>query len=88
MQSLGRAMSGYTDLLESSADQTSLRKFLVDGEYVAVTIRIPRNLRDSAKEYAALRGMSFSALVRQSVIETLAEDFAGRTKQERTEHHG
>lgn len=81
-------MSGYTDLLDSSSDQTSLRKFLVDGGNVAVTIRIPRNLRDSAKEFAALRGMPFSALVRQSVIETLTDDLASRTKQERTEHHG
>ena len=55
-------MSGYTDLLESSADQTSLRKLLVDGEDVAVAIRIPRNLRDSAKEFVALRGVSFMRL--------------------------
>lgn len=81
-------MGGYTDLFDSSSDQMELRKLFVDGGNVAVTIRIPGNLRDSAKEFAALRGMSFSAFVRQSVIEMLTDDSTGRTKHEGAEHHG
>lgn len=65
-------MSSYTDLIDRHVEQTYLRSHLVDCENVAVTIRIPKNLRESAKESASMRGMSFSALIRQSIIEDLA----------------
>ena len=41
---------GYTDMLRDGASPTEMREYLVDGETTAVTIRIPRNLRDSAKK--------------------------------------
>lgn len=63
----------YMDLIKAGVDSTDIRKFLVEGETVAVTIRIPKNLRDSAKEAASCRGTSFSALVRECVIDGLSK---------------
>ena len=45
----------------------------MDGENVAVTIRIPKNMRDAAKEAAALNGVSFTSLVKTSLIEYLSK---------------
>ena len=64
----------YSDLLRTDAGETELRSYLVDGDVVPVTMRIPANLRDSAKEAAALRGISFSAFVRSCMIDELAKD--------------
>ena len=64
----------YSDLVESGAGETEIRAYLVDGDAVPVTMRIPANLRDSAKEAAALRGMSFSAFVRTCIINELVKD--------------
>ncbi len=61
----------YTDMLRDGASSTEIREYLVEGDMTAVTIRIPRNLRDSAKKAAALRGTSFSALIRECMIEEL-----------------
>ena len=66
-------MSTYGELIRQKADETEIRRFLVDGEQVSVTLRIPDTLRDAAKEEAALRGMSFSAFVRTCMIEELAK---------------
>lgn len=63
----------YAELLEKNAGETELRTFLIDGDVVPVTLRIPENLRDSAKEIAALRGISFSAFVRTCMINELAK---------------
>lgn len=63
----------YSELMESEAKDSEVLGFLVDGGTVAVTIRIPANLRDSAKEAAALRGMSFSAFVRNCMIQELSK---------------
>lgn len=63
----------YAQLLKSNADATDIQKYLVDGDTVAVTIRIPRNLRDSAKDEASRRGTTFSALIRECVIEELSK---------------
>jgi len=49
----------YSDLIEHDAGETEIRSYLVNGDVVPVTMRIPANLRDSAKEAASLRGMSF-----------------------------
>lgn len=62
----------YVDLVESGAQQTEIQSFLTEGETVPVTIRIPRNLRDSAKEAAALQGISYSAFVRMCMIQELS----------------
>ncbi len=66
-------MRGYTELVESKASETDIRRYLVEGERVSVTLRIPDTLREAAKQEAALRGMSFSAFVRTCMIEELAK---------------
>ena len=69
---IGAPMGSYRDLVGSGARKDEIRAFLVDGERVSVTLRIPDTLRDAAKEEAALRGMSFSAFVRTCMIEELS----------------
>lgn len=64
----------YADMLKRGASATEMRDYLVDGEMTAITIRIPRNLRDSAKKAAQLRGMSFSAFIRECMIDELANE--------------
>lgn len=66
-------MKSYTELVDSKASETDIRRYLVEGERVSVTMRIPDTLREAAKEEAALRGMSFSAFVRTCMIEELAK---------------
>lgn len=62
----------YTELLESGASESEIQAFLVDSELVPVTIRIPRSLRDSAKEAASLSGLTFTSFVKQCMIERLS----------------
>lgn len=62
---------GYLNLLREGASATDIREHLVSGKPDAITIRIPDTLRDAAKEEAALKGMSFSAYVREQLIEDL-----------------
>lgn len=64
--------NGYKELIKGNPGETEIRSFLVNGDQVSVTLRIPDTLRDAAKE-AALRGMSFSAFVRTCMIEELAK---------------
>ncbi len=66
-------MTAYKELLKGSPSETEIRSYLVGGERVSVTLRIPETLRDAAKDEAALRGMSFSAFVRTCMIEELAK---------------
>lgn len=63
----------YADMLRGGASHTEMRECLVGREMAAVTIRIPRNLRDSAKKAASLRGTSFSALIRECMIDELVK---------------
>ena len=63
---------GYADMLRDGASLTEMRECLIEGEMTAVTMHIPKNLRDSAKKTAVLRGTSFSALIRECLIEELA----------------
>lgn len=63
----------YSDLVENGANDTYKQEFLVGGDTAAITIRIPKNLRDAGKEAAALRGMSFSAFVRMCMIDELVK---------------
>ena len=65
----------YMDLVKNDASTTEIQAYLVGGETVAVTIRIPRNLRDSAKAAAAYKGTNFSALVRECLIDDLANRY-------------
>lgn len=66
-------MPGYKDLIAKKPSGTVIRSYLVEGDQVSVTLRIPDTLRDAAKEEAALRGMSFSAFVRTCMIEELSK---------------
>ena len=63
----------YSDLVENGSTDTQKQEFLVDGGMTAITVRIPRNLRDAGKEAAALKGMSFSTYVRLCMIENLTK---------------
>lgn len=45
----------YKELIKSNPDEIEIRSFLVNGDQVSVTLRIPDTLRDAAKEEAALR---------------------------------
>ena len=61
----------YYELCDGGATDTELRAFLVEGETTAITIRIPKHLKDSVAEAASLRGLSFSAYVRACLINEL-----------------
>ena len=63
----------YSELLDRNAALSELQSFLVDGGNVAVTVRIPKNMRDAAKEMAELSGISFTGLLKLSLIEYLAQ---------------
>lgn len=63
----------YADLIDGNITESELKAHLVEGENVAVTVRIPKNMRDMAKQAAELSGMSFTSLVKMSLIEHLAE---------------
>lgn len=64
-------MPGYKDLIAKKPGEMAIRSFLVEGDQVSVTLRIPDTLRDAAKEAAALKGTSFSAFTRECLIKEL-----------------
>lgn len=61
----------YLDLNERGASDYEKRAFLVDGDTTAITIRIPKNLKDSVADAASLKGLSFSAYVRTCLMDSL-----------------
>jgi predicted DNA binding CopG/RHH family protein len=63
----------YSELVDSGATPTEIQAFLVGSENVPVTMRIPQNLRDAAKEAAELKGLSLTAYVKMCLIERLSE---------------
>ena len=63
----------YADLIDGNVTKSELKAYLVGGANVAVTVRIPKNMRDIAKQAAELSGVSFTSLVKMSLIEHLAE---------------
>ena len=63
----------YADLIDGNITESELKSHLVEGENVAVTVRIPKNMCDVAKQAAELSGMSSTSLVKMSLIEHLAE---------------
>ena len=63
----------YMTLLASGAKTPEIQAYLTDSELVTVTLRLPRTMRDSAKEYAALNGLKFTSLVKQCLIERLTK---------------
>lgn len=62
----------YAELINSGASPTEIQSYLVDSELVPVTIRIPKNLRDSAKEAASLSGLTFTSFIKRLMIEELS----------------
>ena len=68
------AVVDYIDFVKSNADATDMRTYLAGGDAVAVTIRIPANLRDSAKKEAELRGTTFSSLLQECLVDELTKD--------------
>ena len=66
----------YSSLLKSGVSEPELREYLVGGDTVSVTVRIPSNLRESAKDAATMRGMSVSALIRNCLLEELTQEVA------------
>lgn len=63
----------YAELIDSGASPTEIQSYLVDSELVPVTIRIPRTLRDSAKEAVSLRGVNFTSFIKGLMIEELSQ---------------
>ena len=68
-----RRRMDYVELVKNEADATDIQRFLVDGDVTAITVRVPKNLRDAAKSAASLKGMGFSAFIRMCLIEELCE---------------
>lgn len=64
----------YSELIDSGATPTEIQTFLVRSENVPVTLRIPRTLRDAAKEAAELKGLSLTAYVKMCLIESLSRE--------------
>ena len=62
----------YSDLLNKKPSETDIQKFLADGDQTAITIRIPKNLKEAAVEASELKGMSFSAYIRSCLIADLS----------------
>ena len=63
----------YAELVESNATEREIKEYLVGGDATTITLRIPGNLHETAKEAAALRGMSLSAFVRNCMIQELSK---------------
>ena len=64
---------GYSEMLRDGATPTEVRTFLSEGASTAITIRIPRNLKEATAEAAELHGMSFSAFIRSCLMRELAQ---------------
>lgn len=63
----------YSDLLKSNANETNIRSYLVESNQVTIALRVPQSLRDSAKQTAELRKMSFSAFMRMCMMNELTK---------------
>ena len=62
----------YSELVEGGASDSQRKDFLAVGEPTPITLRVPKNLKDAAAEEARLRGVSFSAFVRNCIINELS----------------
>lgn len=62
----------YSELVEGGASDSQRKDFLAVGEQTPITLRVPKNLKDAAAEEARLRGVSFSAFIRNCIINELA----------------
>lgn len=64
----------YSELVDSGATSTEIQAFLVGSENVPVTMWIPWNLRDAAKEAAELKGLSLTTYAKMCLIESLSKE--------------
>lgn len=64
----------YSELVNSGATETELQEQLVGGDMTTITMRIPRNLKEAGAEAAALKGISFSAFIREMLIVNLTKE--------------
>lgn len=64
----------FADMVIGGLPETEQRRYLADGGQMAITLRIPKNLKNAAQEQAALKGMSFSAYVRMCLINDLTSE--------------
>ena len=64
----------YSELVNSGATETELQEQLVGGDMTTITMRIPRNLKEAGAETANLRGISFSAFIRELLIVNLTKE--------------
>lgn len=62
---------GCAELLKSNACATDIQEYLAKGDMTAITIRIPKNLRDAAGEAPAMCGMDFIRFLCMCTIEKL-----------------
>lgn len=62
----------FKSMVTNGASTAEIQAHLAEGNTVAVTVRIPSNLKEAAVEYAAMSGMSFSALFRNCLINELS----------------
>ena len=63
----------YSELVEKGASEARRQDFLAIGEPTPITLRVPKNLKDAAVETARLRGVSFSAFIRNCIINELSQ---------------
>lgn len=45
-----RLKMDFAELIKTGACATDIQQYLVEGDATAITVRIPQNLRDAAKE--------------------------------------
>ena len=61
----------------SSAPESlaELRRWLIEGDAVTLTLKLPSNLRDAARDEAALRGTTLSSFLREILITELHRSY-------------
>lgn len=63
----------YSDFVENGATDTEKQEFLGAVTWPPSRLGFSENLRDSGKEAAALKSVSFSAFIRMCMIEELVK---------------
>lgn len=63
----------YSEFVDSGASVSKRRDYLAEGDPTPVTLRLPKNLKEAASEAARLRGVSFSAFIRNCIMNELSE---------------
>lgn len=58
----------YVTLLKNGASDAKLQTHLSQGNETTITIRVPKNLKDSCAEIAVMSGLNMSTFVRSCLI--------------------